>query len=146
MNDHAPIAFSKEELWVLQRVVRHEMGTPWQGKWPITSIPLNDAIADAILLCEDQGQPEAVIILSKGDCYLIDALVPQDAKSPMGVLLGKPILLKTFRVRALLEGAVQATAQGLELSEDELDAALQKWKSIPQKSRRTRKVKQDATS
>ena len=151
MTDQVPVVFSKEMLWLLQRFVRHENGIPWQGKWPITSLELNDAIAEAILFCEDQQQPEASIVLGRGDCYLIDALVQQDAKSPLGVLMGKEILLRTYRVRATLDGAPQATGSGRELSEDEVHSAMQSWKQgieegtiTPPRTRKPRRNKSNA--
>lgn len=99
MESITPVTFSKDELWMLQRVVRHEVSPPWQGKWPTYSQDLNDQVAAAIVLCEDQAQSEAALQLSKGDLYLIDALVPVDAKTAAGTPIGKNILLKTFRAR-----------------------------------------------
>ena len=145
MNSQVPMMFTREQLWCLQRFVRHEAGIPWQGRWPITSVELNDAIAEAILFCEEQNQGEATLILGRGDCYLIDWLVPQDAKSPMGVLLGKEILLRSYRVRATLDGAAAATATGRELSEDEVHSAMEKWKESPAARRRTRRSKTSAS-
>jgi len=110
MNE-AAVVFSKEELWYLRSVVRHEMAGGDAWRFPPVSLDLNSQIADAILLCEDQGQDEAALTLTMGDCYLIDAVVDQNAKDANGRPIGKPVLLKAFRARTVIAGYPQATAE-----------------------------------
>lgn len=137
MNDSFPVVFTLDELWLLHAVVRHEAAIPWQGKWPTTSVELNDTICSAIFLCEDQKLTEATLILSRGDCFLMDATVPQDAKSAGGVLLGKSILMKTFKVRERIAGALEADAiEPKVLSADEIHEAMERFKELPPKRRR----------
>ena len=62
--------------------------------WAPCSLELNDQIADAILLCEDKGQTEAVIELTRHDCIAIDSLVRADMKDASGRLVGRELLLK----------------------------------------------------
>lgn len=110
MNDTTPVLFTKDELWLLHSCIRHEQSPAWQGKWPPYSLELNDAIAEAILLCEDEKQLEAHVVLSKGDCLAIDHFVRDTMKSAAGTPIGKNILLKTFRARHRLAGGEVATA------------------------------------
>lgn len=126
--DAVPVTFTLSELWVLQGVVRHESAQPWQGKWPITSVELNDRIAEAIWFCTNENQQEAAIILTRGDCYLIDALVPASAKDTDGKLVGKPILLKTYHVRSVLADGIEATAAESPEPPAEQWAKLKEWK------------------
>lgn len=109
--ERVAVVFTKDELWLLHAFVRHEVSPPWQGKWPWYSEELNDAIGDALILCEDEGQADAALILSRGDCLLLDAVIPQDAKSPGGVPLGKAVVLKALRARQQIAGGLTASAQ-----------------------------------
>ena len=95
--------FSSEELWLLQSVVRHEIPQIDQWKFPPASVDLNDQIAQAIVFCEENQCSEAALILSRGDCLLIDYCVPQGAKSVSGVAIGKQVLMKSFRARRSIE-------------------------------------------
>lgn len=99
-----------DELWLLQRVVRHEVNGMREMAFPWYSLALNDAIAEAIIMCEDERQVEAHLLVSRGDLLVIDALVPVDAKTPGGQLLGKSVLLKSFRARRELADDMAATA------------------------------------
>ena len=95
--------FTLDELWLLQSVVRHELAQQDTWKFPPASVSLNDAIAEAILFCDDNKQGEAALILSRGDCLTIDYLVPQGAKSAAGQPIGRNILLKSYRARRYIE-------------------------------------------
>lgn len=92
-----------EELWLLQSVVRHEVPQVDQWNFPPASVDLNDQIAEAIVLCDENGLNEAALLLARGDTLVIDYCVPQSAKSIAGVGIGKSILLKSFRARKALE-------------------------------------------
>ncbi len=129
MPDSISVLFTKDELWVLQGFVRHETGQPWQGAWPNFSKDLNDQIANALLFCEDESQLDAAIVLSKGDCYAIDSLVPNSLKSAAGTLVGRAILLKTFRVRSQLEGSFTSTADEPTVDVKEIERKLEEWKA-----------------
>jgi len=95
----ASAVFTVEELWMLQSAIRHEVAQLEQWKFPPASLDLNDQIAECLLRCQDYGLAEGALILSRGDCLVIDFCVPQTAKSPAGLPVGKNILLKTFRAR-----------------------------------------------
>lgn len=120
--------FSLSELWVMQSFVRHESGSQWQGQYPNTSIELNDAICAAILLCIENEQDEAAILLRKSDCYLIDSVIPANAKDTEGRLVGRPILLKTYSARADLADRFEATAEEPPLPTEEEWRKLKEWK------------------
>lgn len=94
--------FSLDELWVLQRYVRHECADREKWKFPPASLELNEQVTDAIRFCAETGADEAAILLSKGDCLLLDMVVPQDAKTTRGVLVGPSILLRTYGIRHAL--------------------------------------------
>jgi hypothetical protein len=95
--------FTVDELWLLQSVVRHELPQMEQWDFPPASVDLNDQIADALVLCDENGCGEAALVLSRGDCLLIDYCVPQGAKSVSGLPIGKQVLLKSFRARRVIE-------------------------------------------
>ena len=126
--DVVSVVFSLSELWVMQTFVRHESGSQWMGSWPNTSVDLNDAIAEAILFCTEYGQSEAPILLKKGDCYLLDSVVPAGAKDTEGRLVGRPILLKTYAARAGLRDRFEATAEEPEQPSPEEWSKLKEWK------------------
>lgn len=111
MSETFPVAFSVDELWILQAFVRHEQGTPWQGKWPAFSLDLNDAIAEALVFCDDNAEQMATLQLSKGDCYLVDYCVPNNVKDANGRLIGKQILMKSFHARQAIAYGDLATAE-----------------------------------
>lgn len=94
-----PVAFTSAELWYLRSVVRHELAA--QGTWayPPASLSLNDAIAEGLFLCGEQGQTEAWLPLSRGDCLVIDAVCDQTAKDASGQPLGAMILGKVISAR-----------------------------------------------
>ena len=105
--------FSCDELWLLQSAIRHEMAQSEQWHFPPASLELNDQIAEALLLCEENGLSEAALILSRGDCLVVDYCVPQTAKSPSGAAIGKSVLLKSFHARRSIDNGQQA-AESLE--------------------------------
>jgi hypothetical protein len=104
MSDTVAVVLSVADLWLLQRVIRHEIAGQRGWAFPPASVELNDQIADAILLCETQKQPEAALRLSRGDLLALDYTVPADAKDVAGRPIGREILLKTFAARAELRG------------------------------------------
>ncbi|MCC7366421.1 MAG: hypothetical protein IT303_18840 [Dehalococcoidia bacterium] len=99
----ATAVFTCEELWLLQGVIRHEVAQGEQWRYPPASLDLNDQIAESLLRCADLGIDEAALVLSLADALAIDYCVPQSAKSPSGVPIGKNILMKSFRVRREIE-------------------------------------------
>lgn len=108
----ASAVFSVEELWMLQSTVRHELAQIEQWKFPPASVDLNDQIAECLLRCHEYNLAEGALILSRGDCLVIDYCVPQTAKSVAGVPIGKNILMKSFRARMqLLDGDILAAEE-----------------------------------
>lgn len=99
----ASALFTVEELWLLQSVIRHELPQLEQWDFPPASLALNDQIAETLVLCDETGEAEAALVLSRGDCLVIDYCVPQGAKSVAGVAIGKHVLLKSFRARREIE-------------------------------------------
>ncbi len=102
MSDTVPVPFTLDELWTIQGGVRHEQGQPWQGLWPTTSVALNDDIAAGIVFCLDSQQEFCTLLLSRGDCFLIDYCISKDLKDATGKPVGRHILTKTFRARQAL--------------------------------------------
>jgi hypothetical protein len=101
----ASVLFTVEELWMLQSAIRHEItqGDTW--KYPPASLELNDQVAESLLRCQDLGLAESALVLTRGDCLVIDYCTPQGAKTPSGAPIGKQILLKSFLARKqVLEG------------------------------------------
>jgi hypothetical protein len=103
--------FTCEELWLLQSVIRHEVAQQEQWKFPPASLELNDMVAESLLRCEEFGIDEAALLLNMEQALVIDYCVPQSAKSPSGVPIGKNILLKSFMVRREIEQGLSATAE-----------------------------------
>lgn len=99
----ASALFTLEELWLLQSVIRHELAQGDQWKFPPASLELNDQVADALVLCEEHKLGEAALILSRGDCLVIDYCTPQSARSVAGVPIGRNVLLKSFIARRAIE-------------------------------------------
>ncbi len=95
--------FTCEELWLLQSVIRHEIPQLDQWDFPPASVDLNDQIAQALVLCDENNLGEAALLLTRGDCLVIDYCVPQGAKSVAGVAIGKSVLMKSFRARRTIE-------------------------------------------
>jgi hypothetical protein len=111
-TDTATVVFSLEELWILQSVVRHEVPQRDQWQYPPAGLELNDQIAQAILFCVENGQSDSAVILSRGDCLVIDYCVRADMKSPSGLPIGKNILLKSFAARReIAEGPTPIAAE-----------------------------------
>jgi len=99
----ATAVFTCEELWLLQSVIRHEIAQQEQWHYPPASLELNEQVAESLLRCEELGLEEAPLMLTMQSALVIDYCVPQSAKSPSGIPIGKNILLKSFRVRKALE-------------------------------------------
>jgi hypothetical protein len=128
MIDTASVILTLDELWLLRMYVRHEMANIEQWRsYPPVSLDLNDDIAAAILFCVENNEPEAALLLSRGDCLVLDYLIPQDAKSPDGKLIGKPLLLKTFSARREIAGGPMATEDGRDIDKAEISDAMLKW-------------------
>lgn len=143
MANQIPVQFSSDELWYLHSVVKHE--SLEQGRWenPTTSLQLNEAIADALLVCEESKLDELTVLLSMRDCLLLDYVVDQAAKTPKGELLGKPILLKTFSARRQLSGnSLESIAMEPETSVD-IKETLKEFEKQYSSKRRSRRVKKE---
>lgn len=111
MPTEMPAIFSLDELWVLQRYVRHECPDREKWKFPPASLELNEQVTDAIRFCAETGTEDAALLLSKGDCLLLDMVVPQDAKTTKGVLAGPSILLRAYGVRHALTEDTETTPE-----------------------------------
>jgi len=97
---------------MLQSSIRHEIAQLEQWKFPPASLDLNDQVAECLLRCHEYSLSEGALVLSRGDCLVIDYTVPQTAKSPAGVPIGKNILIKSFRARMqLLDGDLLAAEE-----------------------------------
>lgn len=103
--------FTLGELWYMRSVCRHESADQGNWKAPPTSLEFNNCISEAILMCEENKIEEVYILLSMRDCLLLDYVVDQGAKDVKGILVGKPILLKSFAARRHLTGGHEATAE-----------------------------------
>lgn len=123
--------FTIEEMWLLQSVIRHEMQNGEGWKFPPASLELNDQIARALLMCSEQGLQSAFLELSRGDCLAIDYLVPNTAKSANGTMIGKSVLLKSYKARAQTSDWFVATAE--EPEPVQLQDKLAEWKTTDQR-------------
>lgn len=102
------VLFTLDELWIMREVVRHEHENQERWLFPPAGLELNDQIADAILFCIEDNEPEAPLLLSRGDCLIIDCCVNLTMKDKDGLPLGKNILIKSFAARrALRDGALE---------------------------------------
>jgi hypothetical protein len=127
--DTVSTLFSLDELWLLQSVVRHEHEGMDFWHFPTASLELNDQIATEILFCVEHKETEAPLLLSRGDCLILDCCVQSNMKDAQGVLLGKSILLKSFAARrALRDGALETGTEPSAPSVPEIKAALQERK------------------
>jgi hypothetical protein len=117
MEDTVSVVFTLDELWLIQACVRHEVAQVEQWHFPPASLSLNDAVASAILLCEEElGVREAAVLLGRHDCLVLDYNVPATAKDANGRPIGKAVLLKSFRARQQLEdGFALASDAGQEM-------------------------------
>jgi hypothetical protein len=105
LEESASVVFTCDELWLLQRCIRHEVPQQETWKFPPASIEFNDQIAAALLLCATYGLGEAALRLSWGDLLAIDYTVPPDAKDVNGRPIGRNLLLKSYAARAQLRRA-----------------------------------------
>lgn len=103
VEDTVSVVFGLDELWLMQACVRHELAQAEQWKFPPASLALNDAIATAILFCEEQGFQDAAVLLGRHECLVLDYTIPSTAKDANGRPIGKAVLLKSFRARQQLE-------------------------------------------
>lgn len=94
--------FSLEILWLMHAHVRHEVCRTDDWKYPPASVSLSDKIAEAILFCEEFEETVAAIQLTHHDCLVIDACVPDDAKSVGGEAIGRTTQLIQFAARRAL--------------------------------------------
>lgn len=125
MSETSPIEVTKDELWLLQRYVRHEMADAERWHFPPVSLELNDQVADALRVCEKEKWEKCTLLLTRGDCLLIDFVIPQDAKTPGGTPLGKDLLMKTFVARYRIDNGDELSApEPPQLSHEEIGAAI----------------------
>lgn len=121
----ACIVVSVDELWLLQRFIRHEMAEQDRWHFPPVSVDLNDQIADALRLTKKNGLTDAALVLTRGDCLAIDYCVPSEAKTPAGVPIGRDLLLKTYSARYLIDNGDELTAaEPPQLSHQEIEEAI----------------------
>jgi hypothetical protein len=109
-----PVTFTQDELWLLQRTVRHESAQMERWRFPYASHAFNDLIAGALWLCCGFAVPEVTLPLRWSDLLIIDATVHQDTKDADGKPLGKAVLLKSYAARAALRdryGGLSLTAE-----------------------------------
>ncbi len=132
----ASAVFTVDELWLLQSAIRHEIAQIDGWHAPPASLALNNQIADALVLCEENGLSEAALLLTRGDCLAIDYNVPQTAKSPAGLAIGKSVLMKSFRTRQEIdEGRAPMAAPHDELDREEVAKRIEAWKSRRRRKR-----------
>jgi hypothetical protein len=132
----ASAVFTIDELWLLQSVIRHEAAQMDSWRFPPASLALNDQIAEVLLRCEEFALGEAALVLTRGDCLAIDHNVPQGAKSPAGIAVGKSVLLKSFRVRRELDEGVPLMAPvDAEAAQSGVDERLEQWKNRRRRKR-----------
>jgi hypothetical protein len=105
MEETVAVTFTNDELWLLQRCIRHEMPQQDVWKYPPASVELNDQIASGILLCAQYNVGDVTLQLSWGDLLAIDFTVPADAKDVNGRPIGRNVLLKSYAARAELRRA-----------------------------------------
>lgn len=139
MNLQASVVFTLDELWLLHACIRHELPGQEQMKFPYYSRDLNDSLAEVILMCEEDGLRDAALVLSQGDCYVIDAVVRSDMKTPAGAPLGKAILTKTFKARRDLAGGPVATAlePAVPAIPDDLETQVKRYMRREERKRRS---------
>lgn len=100
----APVTFDIEQLWLLQGFCRHEMQGQREWQKPPADLEFNELITDAILACAESGLTEYTLPLTLHHCLIIDALVPNSAKTASGANVGRPMLLKAYKARRELRG------------------------------------------
>ncbi len=150
MSDTTPVVLTIDELWLLHSVIKHEMPQEGTWKYPPASLDMNDRICDAIIFCDDQTATEAAMEMSRGDLLCIDYCVPQDAKTPGGVMIGKKLLMKAFRARCKLARADDDPLINLvdveaveSISTNEVQEAMTRFEQVYTETQ-ARKEKEDA--
>lgn len=96
------ITLSADELWLIQRYLRHELHQQRDWTAPPASLELNNGVAAALYFCWKNEQTEASIEVTLDDLLALDYVIPQDAKDINGKLVGKVLLLKTYEARVRL--------------------------------------------
>lgn len=126
MEETVAVTFNSDELWLLQRCIRHELPQQDAWKYPPASVDLNDQIAAGVLLCAQYTVEEATLQLSWGDLLAIDFTVPADAKDVNGRPVGRNLLLKSYAARAELRRAypLPEVAQAEEPKKSEIEQRL----------------------
>lgn len=112
----ASVVFTEEELWFMQKYIRHEVAGSNQWRNAPASHELNSQIAEALLRCDNLGLEEAHLTITMSDCLAIDFCIPQDAKTPAGIAIGKAVLLKSFRARNEIECAIPTAPASVDMT------------------------------
>ena len=102
MDETVSIDLTLEELWLMHSVIRHDIARSVDWSFPPSSISLSDKIAEAILFCEEFGETQAALQVTRHDCLIIDACVPDNAKSVDGWSIGRSIQIIQFAARRAL--------------------------------------------
>jgi len=105
-----PITFTLPELWMLSDFIRADCSQLDTWRYPPASLYLNDEICDAITTCEKFKLLEYTLLLTKGDCIVIDHSIRRDYKNPDGAK-GLDILRKIYKARYELREEMP-TAEG----------------------------------
>jgi hypothetical protein len=127
--DTVSVLFSLDELWIIREAVRHEVDGQDRWLFPPAGLELNDQVADQILFCVEKKEIEAPLLLSRGDCLILDFCVNLTMKDKDGLSLGKSILIKSFAARRdLRDGALETGTEPSAPSVSEIKAALQERK------------------
>ena len=109
INDGVPVTFTREELWLCNDFIRHDIGQLDTWEFPPVDLELNEEIALAIHVCTTCNIKEYTLLLNHTQLLAIDFCIRRDMNTPEGAT-GKDILLKTFAARAKLTGMEEATA------------------------------------
>jgi hypothetical protein len=127
--DTVSTLFTLDELWIMREVVRHEHENQELWHFPYADLEFNDQIAAAILFCVENAEAEAPLLLSRGDCLILDHSVNLTHKDKDGLPLGKSILLKSFAARRTLrDGALETGTEPQAPSVPEIKKALEQRK------------------
>lgn len=134
LNPVTPVVFDADELWVLQAVLRHEVQQRDTWTYPPANLELNDSVADALLVCQEYDLKEITLLLDRAALLAIDYCVPQTAKSADGKLLGKNILIKSFRARRVLqEGEGPIATDPSRESRADIRSLLSEWEKLQER-------------
>lgn len=92
-----------DELWYCHSVCKHEHPNMDNWRFPPASMKLNSELSNAILFCEENKETNYFLSVTLGDLLVLDYQVRADAKTAAGILIGKNILKKVFKVRNSFE-------------------------------------------